>query len=47
MKVEKGMAARTEPHPRFYTDRTDAVPGAGADPKLVADALLLRFQSAR
>ena len=22
----KGMAIRTEPHPRFYTDRTDTVP---------------------
>ena len=26
IKVEKGMAIRTEPHPRFYTDRTDTVP---------------------
>jgi hypothetical protein len=26
LKVEKGMAVRTEPHPRFYTDRTDTVP---------------------
>ncbi|SHI01644.1 hypothetical protein [Bradyrhizobium erythrophlei] len=26
LKVEKGMAIRTEPHPRFYTDRTDTVP---------------------
>jgi hypothetical protein len=28
LKVEKGMAVRTEPHPRFYTDRTDTVPVA-------------------
>lgn len=26
LKVEKGMAIRTEPHPRFYTDRTGTVP---------------------
>jgi hypothetical protein len=26
IKVEKGMAIRTEPHPRFYTDPTDSVP---------------------
>ena len=26
LKVEKGMAIRTEPHPRFYTDTTDTVP---------------------
>lgn len=26
LKVERGMAVRTEPHPRFYTDRTDTVP---------------------
>jgi hypothetical protein len=26
LKVEKGMAIRTEPHPRFYLDRTDTVP---------------------
>jgi hypothetical protein len=26
LKVPKGMAIRTEPHPRFYTDRTDTVP---------------------
>jgi len=26
LKVEKGMAVRTEPHPRFYTDSTDTVP---------------------
>ena len=26
LKVEKGMAVRTEPHPRFYTDPTDTVP---------------------
>jgi len=26
LKVEKGLAIRTEPHPRFYTDRTDTVP---------------------
>ena len=26
IKVEKGMAIRTEPHPRFYTDPTDTVP---------------------
>jgi hypothetical protein len=26
LKVEKGMAVRTEPHPRFYTDFTDTVP---------------------
>ncbi len=26
LKVEKGMAIRTEPHPRFYTDPTDTVP---------------------
>ena len=24
--LEKGFAIRTEPHPRFYTDRTDTVP---------------------
>src|ERR1700688_4055114 len=24
-KVEKGMAIRTEPHPRFYTDPSDTV----------------------
>ena len=28
LKVEKGLAIRTEPHPRFYTDRTDTVPVA-------------------
>lgn len=28
LKVEKCMAIRTEPHPRFYTDRTDTVPVA-------------------
>lgn len=26
LKVEKGMAIRTEPHPRFYTDPTDSTP---------------------
>ena len=26
LKVPKGMAVRTEPHPRFYTDPTDTVP---------------------
>ncbi|HEY2136564.1 MAG TPA: hypothetical protein VGH49_11780 [Xanthobacteraceae bacterium] len=26
LKVEDGMAIRTEPHPRFYTDPTDSVP---------------------
>ena len=26
LKAEKGFAIRTEPHPRFYTDRTDTVP---------------------
>jgi hypothetical protein len=26
LKVEEGMAVRTEPHPRFYTDPTDSVP---------------------
>jgi hypothetical protein len=26
LKVEKGFAIRTEPHPRFYTDTTDTVP---------------------
>src|SRR6202140_3125310 len=26
LKVEKGMAIRTEPHPRFYADPTDTVP---------------------
>jgi hypothetical protein len=26
LKVEKGMAIRTEPHPRFYSDRSDTVP---------------------
>jgi hypothetical protein len=26
LKVEKRFAIRTEPHPRFYTDRTDTVP---------------------
>jgi hypothetical protein len=26
LKVEEGMAIRTEPHPRFYTDQTDSVP---------------------
>ena len=26
LKVEKGMAIRTEPHPRFYNDRTGTVP---------------------
>src|SRR5580692_2065041 len=26
LKVEKGMAVRTEPHPRFYTDSTDTTP---------------------
>lgn len=25
-KVEQGLAIRTEPHPRFYTDRSDTVP---------------------
>ena len=28
LKVEKGLAIRTEPHPRFYTDRSDTVPVA-------------------
>lgn len=26
LKAPKGFAIRTEPHPRFYTDRTDTVP---------------------
>jgi hypothetical protein len=26
LKVEKGMAIRTEPHPRFYSDASDTVP---------------------
>ncbi|MGX4771094.1 hypothetical protein ACWAUC_15010 [Bradyrhizobium guangdongense] len=26
LKVEKGLAIRTEPHPRFYADRSDTVP---------------------
>ena len=26
LKADKGFAIRTEPHPRFYTDRTDTVP---------------------
>ena len=26
LKVERGFAIRTEPHPRFYTDRTDTAP---------------------
>jgi hypothetical protein len=26
LKVEQGLAIRTEPHPRFYTDPTDTVP---------------------
>lgn len=26
LKVEEGLAIRTEPHPRFYTDPTDSVP---------------------
>jgi hypothetical protein len=26
LKVEKGMAIRTEPHPRFYADPSDTVP---------------------
>lgn len=26
LKVEKGLAIRTEPHPRFYTDSSDTVP---------------------
>lgn len=26
LKVKKGMAIRTEPHPRFYTDPTDTTP---------------------
>ena len=26
LKVEPGFALRTEPHPRFYTDRTDTCP---------------------
>jgi hypothetical protein len=26
LKVEKGFAIRTEPHPRFYTDPTDTTP---------------------
>jgi hypothetical protein len=26
LRAEKGFAVRTEPHPRFYTDRTDTVP---------------------
>ncbi len=26
VKVENGFAIRTEPHPRFYTDRTDTCP---------------------
>ena len=28
LKVEKGFAIRTEPHPRFYADRTGTVPVA-------------------
>lgn len=28
LKIEQGFAIRTEPHPRFYTDRTDTVPVA-------------------
>jgi hypothetical protein len=28
LKVEDGLAIRTEPHPRFYTDPTDTVPVA-------------------
>lgn len=28
LKVEKGFAIRTEPHPRFYTDPTDTTPVA-------------------
>lgn len=28
LKVPRGFAIRTEPHPRFYTDRTDTVPVA-------------------
>ena len=28
LKVEPGLALRTEPHPRFYTDRTGTVPVA-------------------
>jgi len=28
LKVPKGFAVRTEPHPRLYTDRTDTVPVA-------------------
>jgi len=28
LKVEQGLAIRTEPHPRFYTDRSDTVPVA-------------------
>lgn len=28
LKLEQGFAIRTEPHPRFYTDRTDTVPVA-------------------
>ena len=48
LKVEKGMAIRTEPHPRFYTDphRHRADRGAGADAELVADDVLLRVQGA-
>ena len=26
LKVDEGLAIRTEPHPRFYTDPTDSVP---------------------
>jgi len=45
LRVEKGMAIRNEPHPRFYTDRTDNVPIAvpAVSPKLVADDVLYCF----
>ena len=36
LKVEEGMAIRTEPHPRFYTDPTDSTP-------LAVPALLRRW----
>ena len=49
IKVEKGLAIRTEPHPRFYTDRTDTVPVAGAGAWCATvwwpDAVLAVFKS--
>ncbi|MDI9848124.1 hypothetical protein QM467_08670 [Rhodoblastus sp. 17X3] len=35
LRVERGFAIRTEPHPRFYTDRTDTCPIAV--PALIRD----------